>query len=212
VAHLIRGDGPRSRTRRARRSRRNGRISRAYTREGRSGRTAGGSDQHRRDADQPRDGSDTAKGRSEPHGRRRHSKEGWPGRDNSPSSEPGTCAEGKAATNDPRGRRLHELAQPRRREAPKTAGASSNSTTADVGVGAMRNANQRRSGMVRRPVASATERRGRRTPKGRDTRNLTRGGRPACPPRARRAATDAGPVEDGGPASTTPWPRHSDAA
>src|SRR5829696_5074636 len=47
-------------------------------------------------------------GQCEPHGRRRGRKRTRPGRDNSPSRGPGTCAEGKAATNDPRGRRLHE--------------------------------------------------------------------------------------------------------
>jgi len=43
--------------------------------------------------------------RVESHERRREQKP-RPGRDNRPIREPGTCAEGKAATNDPRGRRL----------------------------------------------------------------------------------------------------------
>jgi len=75
----------------------------------------------------------------------------------------------------------------RRREAPKTARASSKFAT-PTWASMVRSENQRRSGMVRRPVASETERRGQRTPKGRETRNLTRGGRSTCPPRARRAA------------------------
>jgi hypothetical protein len=61
----------------------------------------------------------TAKGHSEPHGRRRDPKGSRPGRDNSPSRGPGTCAEGKAATNDPRGRRLHDHST----KAPETRGA-----------------------------------------------------------------------------------------
>jgi hypothetical protein len=161
---------PRSRIRPRPAIRRNGRISRAYTRGRRGGETAGGSGRHRRDAGHARDEINTAKGTSEPHGRRRASKDTRPGRDNSPNRGPGTCAEGKAATNDPRGRRLPSLldAITRRREAPKTARARSNDPrepTVGVGVG---RSNQRRSGMVRRPVAfgrygAASERRRERS-------------------------------------------------
>jgi len=68
VAHLIRGHGPRSRTRHARRSRRNGRISREYTRGRRGGQTAGGSDQRRRDAGQPRTGLTLRRAKANPTG------------------------------------------------------------------------------------------------------------------------------------------------
>jgi len=129
-------------------------------------------------------------GHSEPHGRRRVPKRTRPGRDNSPSREPGTCAEGKAATNDPRGRRLHDHSTQShgdaRRQKPQ---GRVRAPRCRRGRRPRGGSNQRRSGMVRRPVASETERRGRRTPKGREQRNLMRGGRSTCPPRARRAAT-----------------------
>jgi len=187
-----RDENPGAASARARRSRRNGRTSReknSRTARRRNGRWVRPTSTRRRSTAGL---INTAKGRSEPHGRRRAPKGARPGCDNSPNRGPGTCAERKAATNDPRGRRLHhsfnESPGDARRQKPQ--GRVREDRIADVGVDSAGRANQRRSGMVRRPDASKTERRGQRTPKGRESRNLTRGGRPACPPRARRAATD----------------------
>lgn len=114
-----RDQNPGAASARARRSRRNGRTSReknSRTARRRNGRWVRPTSTRRRSTAGL---INTAKGRSEPHGRRRAPKGARPGRDNSPNRGPGTCAEGKAATNDPRGRRLHDHST----KAPETRGA-----------------------------------------------------------------------------------------
>jgi len=180
---------PRSRARRARRSRRNGRISREYTRGRRGGQTAGGSGPTSTRRRPTADRVNTAKGQSEPHGRRRVPKRTRPGRDNSPSRGPGTCAEGKAATNDPRGRRLHECLT----NAPETRGAKNRRGEPDHDArpawpptpqrtGSTPQRDGPEAGRLRDGTARPANAEGTRTAKPHERWPAT------CPPRARRAA------------------------
>jgi len=145
----------------------------------------------------------TAKGRSEPHGRRRVPKGNRPGRDNSPTRGPGTCAEGKAATNDPRGRRLHchlNAIGDARRQKPQGRVRTTHRRRGRRQRGARTNAAAGWSGgrMPPRRNGAASER--RRDAKRETSREVA--DRPVRRERGGRQPT--GPVEDGGPASTRP--------
>jgi hypothetical protein len=156
MAHLIRGNEPRSRPRHARRSDVTVEPREKNTRGRRGGQTAGGSDQRRRDAGQPRTGSTLRRATANPTGvaefRNEPGQAAITARTASPvrapkERRPRMTRAGGVSTNTQRNHR--------RREAPKTARASSKFAS-PTWASAMRDANQRRSGMVRRPVASET--------------------------------------------------------
>jgi hypothetical protein len=144
-------------------------------------------------------------GHSEPHGRRRVPQGTRPGRDNSPSREPGTCAEGKAATNDPRGRRLHDHSTQSHGDArrQKTARASSSTAMPTWASAAWRieptpQRDGPEAGRLRDGTARPANAEGTRTAKPHERWPSDRSA-------ARAAGGNAtGPVDDGGPAGAPP--------